>query len=147
MTVLDAIAEANADAGIENWKFANIKEYNQFLASFESSDFPMNVVVPFDNNGTHVGGMRKAVIPLQGWVLTRVRHEPLDLRSPIAESEYIRPMRKLAIKFINRLLQADIIDPEVNEVSDTIRPEYAFLSARLFGVSYTCNIPIIQSVC
>lgn len=147
MTFLDAIEEANNKAGIYNLSFANIKEFNAFLDSFQFEDFPRNVVVPFDNNGRHIGAIRKGTIPLQGWVLTRITDEPLDLRSVKAEREYVRPMRALAIKFINRLLDSDVIDPEESDgVTDSIRPEYAFLSAHLFGVSYQCNIPIVETI-
>lgn len=146
-TILDAINEANGCAGIQTWRFANIKEFASFMESFTFDDYPINVVVPFTSNGTHIGGRRTSVIPLQGWILTRVMEEPLDLRSQEAESKYIQPMRNLAVKFINRLLQSDIVDPEVESVTDTIRPEYMFLSGRVFGVSYSCNIPVTQYVC
>lgn len=148
MTFLDAIEEANAEAAIHTLAFANIKEFQSFLDSFNFEDFPVNVVVPFTDNGTHTGGRRQGTIPLQGWVLTRISDEPLDLRSRKAEHDYIQPMRRLAKKFINKLLDTDVIDPERSDgVSDSIRPEYAFLSAHLFGVSYTCSIPIEENIC
>lgn len=147
MTILEAIDEANSEAGIHVLAFANIKEFQTFMDSFTFSDFPVNVVVPFTSNGTHIAGRRKAIIPLQGWVLTRIPEEPMDLRSRAAEHDYIDPMRNLAIKFINRLLDTDITDPEVENVGDSIRPEYAFLPAHVFGVSYSVNWPVIEYVC
>lgn len=147
MTVLEAIEQANNEAGIQTWRFADLREFSAFMESFNFSEYPINVVVPYTSNGTHVGVRRTSTIVLQGWVVTRVLEEPLDIRSQRAEAEYIQPMRKLAVKFINRLLQTDIIDPEANEITDTIRPEYKFLQARVFGVSYTVNLPITENVC
>lgn len=147
MTFLQAIQQATADADIHKLSFANIKEFNSFLDSFNFSDFPVNVVVPFEDNGIHTNGRRKSTIPLQGWILTRVREEPLDLRSLKAEHDYIEPMRALAKQFLSRLLDTDLIDPEVQNVPDKIRPEYAFLSAHLFGVSYNMNVPISETIC
>lgn len=147
MTILEAIDEAHEATGIITpVSFANIKEFQSFLDSFSYDKFPINVVVPFTSNGTHISGRRKAVIPLQGWILTMVNVETLDLRSRQAE-EFVEPMRHLAIKFLNRLLDTEVTDPEVEEVSDTIVPEYAFLSQKLFGVSYTMNWPVVENVC
>lgn len=147
MTAFEAIQEANTAAGITTLAFANIREFNEFMDSFNYADYPVNVVVPFTSNGVHTGGRRKATIALQGWVLKRVSEEPLDLRSQAAETAYIEPMRALAAKFIGKLLQTEIIDPEVENVQDSIRPEYAFLAAQLFGVSYTVNLPVVANQC
>jgi hypothetical protein len=146
-TILDAIKEANDEAEIPTLAFANIREFNAFMDSFNYSDYPVNIVVPFTSNGTHIGGRRKAVIPLQGWVLRRIPEDPLDLRSVKAEMEYIQPMRAKAIRFISKLLDTDVIDPEIESVTDSIRSEYAFLAAHLFGVSYTVNIPVVEITC
>lgn len=147
MTILTAIQEASASAGLK-LSFANIKEFQSFMDSFVYADYPINVVVPFTSNGvTTSAGRRKATIPLQGWVLTRIPEEPMDLRSVVAEANYIQPMRAKAIAFISELLEKDIIDPEVENISDSIRPEYAFLEAQVFGVSYTINLPVVGMIC
>lgn len=148
MTILEAIQEANSEADIRTLAFANIEEFNTFIDSFKYSDYPINIVVPFTSNGSTTSGRRrKAIIPLQGWVLTRISEEPLDLRSVKAEHDYVEPMRAKAITFISELLKTDVTDPEVQNVSDTIRPEFAFLSMHLFGVSYTMNWPVVENVC
>ena len=148
MTVLAAIQEANTAAGIETLSFANIKEFQAFMDSFKFADYPVNIVLPFTSNGTTLGnGIRKATIPLNGWVLTRIAEDTNDFRSLAVETAYLEPMRILAITFIKSLLATDIIDNERLPVSDVIRPEYVFLEAHLFGVGYTVNLPIIQNVC
>lgn len=147
MTILQALQQANNEADIPTLAFANIQEFNAFMDSFNYDDYPVNIVVPFTSNGTTLNGRRKAIIPLQGWVLRRIPEEPLDVRSVAAEHDYIAPMRAKAVKFIAKLLETDVIDPEVEGVTDTIRSEYAFLANHLFGVSYTVNVPVVESVC
>lgn len=149
MNIVDALEEANTAAKITTMAFANIKEFQSFMDSFNFSDYPVNVIVPFTSNGTNISGRRKSTIPLQGWVLTRVVDEPLDLRSLKAEREYIGPMRALAVKFITALLDTEIIDTDsgAESVSDSIRPEYAFLDAQVFGVGYTVNLNVAENTC
>lgn len=152
MTFLEAIQEANTAARIQSFRFANIREFNSFMESFQFSDYPINIVVPFSNNGKRPGtpgALRKSNIPLQGWILTRIDDEQdaEDYRSAKVESKYIEPMRALAVSFLTNLLETDVIDPEVSEVTDSINPEYAFLKQRAFGVSYTMNVPVIEHVC
>lgn len=149
ITFLEAIQSATTAAGIRTLSFANIQEFQAFQDSFRFEEWPINVVVPFTNNGTNnrATGIRKAVIPLQGWVLTRIKSEPNDYRSKKMEEEYLEPMRRLATKFIGELLSTEVIDPEVTSITDTIRPEYMFLNNLSFGVSYQVNVPIQNHVC
>lgn len=147
MTLLQTIEQANTAAGIKTFSFARIDEFNSFLQSFNELDVPAHVIVPFQTNGVWLNGMRKVVVPLQGWVLTRLHEDTNNFRSKEIECDYMDPMRKLARNFLREVINSDLTDPEVEQISDTIRPEYAFLNYHLFGVSYTCNWPVIQSVC
>lgn len=144
-TILEAIEHANNEADIRTLKFANIKEFNSFMDSFNFDEYPINIVIPFDDNGTWIDGRRKAIIPIQGWVLTRLSHDT-DIRSKEAEQHYIAPMRQKAKKFLLEILDSDLTDPEVKSVTDSIRPEYAFLSELAFGVSYRMNWPISEKL-
>ena len=117
------------------------------MDSFEFTDYPVNVVVPFTETGVTIDSKRKATVKLDGWVLRRIPTDTNDFRSLTVETLYLQPMRSLAIKFIRKLLNTDIIDPEVTPVNDVVRPEYAFLPSHLFGVSYTVQLPIIESAC
>lgn len=149
MTILDAITLANSNAGIRTLSFANIQEFQAFMDSFTFLEYPINVIVPFTVNGvTNMQtGIRKATLPLQGWVLTRHQEDPNTYRTALVEEKYIGPMRKLAAKFIKEFLKTDIIDPEVSSVRDSIKAEYMFLNALTIGVSYTLDAPIKQNVC
>jgi hypothetical protein len=150
MKVLEAIQAANTTAiGADSLSFANLREFQSFQDSFEFDDYPRNIVLPFDSNGTtNSNGIRKAVIPLQGWILTRVSEDTNDWRSLEMETTYLEPMRDLAIAFLKELYRSEIIDHMRSaEITDVIRPEYMFLNAHLFGVNYTVQLPIIQNVC
>lgn len=147
MTILEAIEESTNKAGIPTMAFANLRGFNAFMASFNYDKYPVNVVVPFDDNGQWSGALRKSVIPLQGWVLRMIPRDGLDIRTAQAHREYVEPMKRKAIAFIRALLDTDVVDPEGLTPTDSIRPEYAFLSNHLFGVSYTINLPIVRGVC
>jgi len=146
-TVLQAIQEANTTAGITTLAFANAQEFQSFMDKYEYSQYPVNLVLPFTVAGTNLNGRRKQVVTITGYVLRRVPEDTNDWRTLPVETAYIDPMRVLAIKFIRALLDTDIMDPEVEAVGDTIRPEYMHTSGHLFGVSYTINLPTINNVC
>ena len=148
-TILEAVTAANTTAGIRTMSFANLQEFQSFMDSFTFSEYPVNVLVPFTVNGTTSmsNGIRHAVVVLQGWVLTRVTEDPNDYRSKAMEEKYLNPMRTLAKKFIKSMTNSDIVDRNVDTISDTIAPEYKFLNAQTFGVSYTLNLPILDNVC
>jgi len=140
-TVLESIEDANNEADIKTFRFANIKEFNSFMDSFNFDEYPINIVVPFEDNGTWSEGRIKAIIPIQGWVLTRLSDDT-DIRSKQAEEHYIAPMRDKAKKFMFEIINSELTDPEVTAVTYNIRPEYAFLNQMAFGVSYRMNWPI-----
>lgn len=149
MTILEAATQANTEAGIRTLSFANLQEFQAFMDSFNFVEYPINVLVPFTVNGTTNmnTGIRKAVVPIQGWVLTRVSEEPEDYRSKAFEEKYLNPMRTLAKKFLKNFYNTEIIDPETTSITDSIRPEYLFLNVKTFGVSYTANVPVKDNVC
>ncbi len=119
------------------------------MDSFRFEEYPVNIVVPFTFNGTTnlLTGIKKSSIPLQGWVLDRVNFDPNDYRTAVVEETTLSPMRLLAKKFIRELLKTEIIDPEVNSITDSITPEYMFLNMLSFGVSYQVTVPIQDQVC
>lgn len=148
MTLLETVEQANKDAGIGKLIFAQIQEFNTFVDSFNFIEFPMNVLVPFTENGNwNSTGIRKGTIPFQGWVLTRISEDTNDFRSSEVEKRYLADMRLLAKKFIGQVIASDLRDTEITNITDSIRPEYAFLNMHTFGVSYTFNLPIREMIC
>lgn len=148
MTIIETINEATETAGFKGLSFANLQEFNAFMDSFNFNEYPRNVVVPYNLNGSITEqGRKKKVIPLQGWALTRISQDTNDWRSIDLEKDYIQPMRVLAEKFIVQLVNSDLTDSEVRDISYSIKPEYMFLNSHLFGVSYTVNWPITGTIC
>lgn len=149
MILLEAIQQANTAAEIETLAFANIQEFQSFLDKYDYSNYPINIVLPYTSNGTTNGiGIRKSIVNLQGYVVTRIAQDTNDWRSLDLETEYIHPMRVLAMGFIQALLDTSIIDHDrSSSVSDVITPQYQFLNAHTFGVGYTINLPIIENAC
>lgn len=147
MTVIEILKSATDEAGFKGLSFANLQEFNSFMDSFNFNDYPRNVIVPYPLNGTLKDNRKKKVIPLQGWALLRIAEDTNDWRSINLEVDYIQPMRVLVEKFVTKLAESDITDPEIEDITYSIRPEYMFLSSHLFGVSYTINWPVGSKYC
>jgi hypothetical protein len=146
-TIIEELKSATKDAGFKDLSFANLQEFNSFMDSFNFLDYPRNIIVPYNLNGTLKNNRKKKVIPLQGWALLRIKEDTNDYRSVKLEADYIQPMRVLVEKFLVQIANSDLTDSEVEDISYSIKPEYMFLSAHLFGVSYSINWPIRANIC
>jgi hypothetical protein len=147
VTILEAIQEANTATKNKGLSFANLQEFNAFHDSFTNLEYPRNVVVPFTLNGTFLANRSADVIVLQGWMMTRINQDTNDWRSVELEREYIAPMRSMARKFLVHLVNSELTNPEVENISYSIRAEYMWLHSHLFGVSYQMNWPINSKLC
>jgi hypothetical protein len=146
VTILEAIQAANPTDC--TFAFANIQEFQSFTQKYSYQDYPVNVVFPFDIAGTSEQntGVRKAVVTINGFIFTRVSEETNNYRSLTME-DVINPMRDLALEFIKNLINSEIVNRNVQNISDTVRPVYAELPEHYFGVSYSVQLPIIQNIC
>lgn len=148
MTILEAIKQANSEAEIPNFSFANIQSFNSFQDSFNYEDWPRNVVAPFTIQGTFDGGPHTSeTLIIEGFILRRINQDTNDWRHEKIEPDFIEPLRIMGRKFIRKLLDSNIVDPQRNAASYTIQAEYMFLPSHLFGVSYKAQIPIMRNVC
>jgi hypothetical protein len=148
MTVLEVLQSATEAAGITtDLQFADIREFNTFVDSFSFNQYPVNVVEPFQDNGNWRNGGRRGTIVLRGWVLTRISEDTNDYRSKKLEEDYLNEMRLRAKVFIQAVINSQLTDPEAQNITDSIRPEYAFLNMHTFGVSYQLNWPIKEFIC
>lgn len=148
-TILEAIEAANEAAEIRTFSFADIREFNSFNDSFKFEEYPCHVVVPFTINGEFDQDIQSAakVVPLSGWLLTRISEDTNDVRKVEIERKYMEPLRRQLLSYLNELRQSDIVNSEVKKITFTIRPEYHFLKDHLFGPSYTINLPLQSRVC
>lgn len=147
MKILETIRDVNIKVVGTPLVFAQIDEFKKFMDSFNELDYPANVLVPFEITSAVTGPRKQTTIPLQGWMVMKVSDETVDYRSEKVERDYLAPMRSLANKFLTKLINSELTDETVATVSFSVRPEYAFLSHHLFGVSYTMNWPIISNAC
>lgn len=150
MTILQAIQRANNLADIRNFSFANLAEFNSFMDTFTHLDYPCHVVEPFTTSQIWLNGRVKTTVAINGWMVKRIDTDTTNFRSAKIEEEHLQPMREKCMAFIKELLHDDdtvLVDPEVNEISVTIKPEYALLPARVFGVSYSLVLPVVEGIC
>ena len=146
-TILECVTLANSEAKLPAITFAQVNEFARFLDSFQAADGPIHVVLPFDEQGTWEGARRRAIVPFEGWLLTQIRGEAVDLRSPDVEALYVSPMRALVKKYFRRLVETQMVDGEVKTIKDNIETEDGFLSQQLMGVHYKIWLPIMEGVC
>lgn len=143
MTILQALEEANNIKGIKGLSFANLKEFASFQDSFNFVDWPRNIIVPLVVDGTFsVNPRPDEFINIQGWMVTRINQDTNDYRSVKIEPDYISPMRAAARQFLTNLVASDLTNPQVQNVTYRISPEYQWLTTHLFGVSYTMRWPV-----
>lgn len=144
--ILEAIQAANPDEC--TFAFANIQEFQSFTDKFKFSDYPINVVFPFDIAGTSDNntGVRKAVVTIEGFIFTRVSQDTNNYRTLTME-DVISPLRDLAVKFIQNLSSSTIVNNNQTSITDSIRPVYQELPDHFFGVRYRVQFPIKQNVC
>lgn len=147
ITVLQALEEANNIPGIKGLSFASLQEFNSFKDSFNFLDWPRNVVVPIALDGTVQPNRTSEILNIQGWMITRLNEDTNDFRSLKIEPDYIEPMRKAARKFILGLINTELTDPQVPNISYRIVPEYMWTDTHLFGVSYSLRWPINGRLC
>ncbi len=148
MNILTEFTTANTTAGISTLAFGKLDEVQSFLDQYTTGQYPINLIVPPPFQVTFGSGfMVKQTIQLRGLVLTRIDSQPVNYRSAEIEATYIQPMRELAIKFLKALWNSDIVDDEAKTMQALITPVYLKLNAHLFGVEYSCNVPLIEAVC
>lgn len=147
ISVLQALEQANDIPGIKGLSFASLQEFNSFKDSFNFLDWPRNIVVPIPLDGTIEPNRTAEILNIQGWMMTRLNEDTNDFRSVKIEPDYIDPMRRAARKFILGLVNSDLTNPQVANIGYRIVPEYMWLDAHLFGVSYTLRWPINGKLC
>lgn len=146
-TILAAVALANKAVGLPEIIHATTNEVGKFIDTIKATDGPSHIVLPFEEQGTWEGANRHAIVPFEGWILTTLREEGIDLRTPVAEANYISPMRLLVKKYFRQLVETDIVDDQIKTIKDNIAPEFGAYAQKLLGVHYKIWLPILEGVC
>ena len=148
MSLLDALQEANQIDGIKGLSFINLEHEHAILVdSFEFLDWPRNIVAPPIITGILKNNRAKEIVTITGFMVTRINQDTNDYRSVQIEPDFIAPMRAAARKFIIGLANSELTDPEVEDISYTITSQYRWLANHLFGVYYTCRLPVRHKLC
>lgn len=148
MSLLEALQEANQIDGIKGLSFINLEHEHAILVdSFEFLDWPRNIVSPPIIQGVLKSNRSKEIVIINGFMVTRINQDTNDYRSVQIEPDFIAPMRQAARKFIIGLANSDLTDPEVEDISFTIKSQYRWLANHLFGVYYTMRWPVRRGVC
>lgn len=149
MSLLDALQEANNTVGgIKGLSFISLEHDVSILVdSFEFMDWPRNIVAPPIITGTLKNNRAKEFVTITGFMVTRINQDTTDYRTVQIEPDFIAPMRAAARKFIIALLNTDLTDSEVEDVSYNITSQYRWLTNHLFGVTYSLRWPVRSGLC
>lgn len=134
--------------------YANLYEANGTLgvpAFSEGKDVFFVYIPPLENTDTYgENGLIHTKFPLQFFLMKKLELPTEDYKSADVDP-IIDEMRELAREFIHRLDSENIVEkgggmedgPE--GITETrINSEYAWLDHHLFGVSVTCEVPIME---
>lgn len=132
--------EANGDLGISE------------LTQEEGKNTFFIYIPPLENtDDTEETPLIHTIFPLQFFLMRKLNLTTIDYKSKDVEPT-IDEMRELSREFIHSLNEEDIIE-KGNTVNGKVRDgidswkitsEYAFFDHHLFGVSVTCDVPIME---
>lgn len=131
--------------------YANLYEANGTLgvpAFSEGKDVFFVYIPPLENTDSKdLNGLIHTKFPLQFFLMKRLELSTTDYKS-IDVDPTIEAMRELAREFIHYLEEQDIVEKsteDTNGITEVqINSEYAWLDHHLFGVSVTCDVPIME---
>ncbi len=149
MTLLDTLIDCAKKANCRSVVYANMateQEFQAIIEKFKFEEYPLMLIEQITSNGTYSAttGMREAVVPLTGYVLTRLKEDTLNYRMHKLESEVIHPMKNIAKAFTRRVVVSGIINPS-GTVSDTITAAYQVTNKHLFGARFSISLPVIDA--
>lgn len=131
--------------------YANLYEANGDLgipAFSEGKDTFFVYIPPFENKDTYdMNGLIHTTFPLQFFIMKRLELPTTDYKSSDIDP-IIDEMRELAREFVHSLEEEDVVEkggPAEGIKETKITSEYGWLDHHLFGVSVTCDVPIMEN--
>ena len=149
MNLLETLIECAKLANCRSVVYANMETEQEFQAIIEKKrveEYPVMLIEQITSNGTYspTTGMREAVVPLTGYVLTFAKENTLNYRMEKLEPEIIEPMKKIAKSFTKKVIASGIVNP-AGSVTDTITAAYQVTNKHLFGARFSISLPVIDS--
>jgi len=149
MNLLETLKECAKKANCRSVVYANMEteqEFQAIIEKFRAEEYPVMLIEQLTSNGTYspTTGMRDAVVPLTGYVLTHVKQDTLNYRMDNIEPDIIEPMKKICKSFTKRLLVSGIVNP-AGSLTDTITAAYQVTNKHLFGAKFSISLPVIDS--
>lgn len=148
MNLLDVLFDCAKKANCRTVIYQNLpwQGIESVIESYRAEEFPLMIIEQITNNGTYSSttGMRDAVIPLTGFVVTRLKEDTVQYRMQKIEAGIVRPMGKIFKDFTRKIIASGIINP-AGTVTDSFTGAYQVTNQHLFGVSFTISLPIIDS--
>jgi hypothetical protein len=154
MTILEALEEVKTNMyGIATQHYASLEEANVPADFYETADYPLQVILPFvpvDNLAE--SGALKTTVELHFFILNKyTAQKTVEFKAREVETAVIAPMRLLARKFMHKLGEHSILDPEVKNAITNVRyiPAYSSMDADLHGVEVIAQLAVMErpSVC
>lgn len=147
MTLLSALEEVKSEmTDIKTLINADLFEANLLADKLLTSEYPLILLLPIpivDTPGS--SGALKSTVDLTLYFLKRGTEITSDYSGAEIETDFIEPMRLLARRFIHKLNEHAIIDPESRGIeARTYNAEYGLFDAHTFGVSVRCSVPIME---
>jgi hypothetical protein len=146
MTTLEALEEVQT-AGINTILYADPFEANYLTDKLLTAEMPVLLIMPIKitDNISKTGAL-KSTFPFEAMLLTKdPTQATTDYAARDIENRLIAPMRLLARKYMHKLNEHEIIDPEgagITAIEYT--PVYSENDANLFGVRINANVPVME---
>lgn len=148
MTLLSALEEiTDGLTDIKTLLNADLYEANALADAMNAASYPLVLLLPVPITDTPGrSGALKSTVDLQLFFLDKSTNDyTIDYSGAAIETDFIEPMRLLARRFIHKLNEHEIIDPESEGIeARTYTPEYSLFDAHMFGVSVTCQVPMME---
>lgn len=150
MTILEALEEVKTQvSGLATLYYMGLNEANFDADALADTGYPLMIVLPItpvDDIGK--SGSITTTFDFQFFILnkdtTQLTNEYV---ARTVEINIIAPMRQLGRRYIHKLNNHSIIDPETKGITSTIpwQPTYSSLDANVHGVFGRCTVSVKEN--
>lgn len=149
MTILSAVEAVRTDmaAAIPTFIYCDLNEANLEADFVAVNEFPLMVLLPFAPVDTPSrSGKLKTTANLTFLLLGKHEQATSEHKASEVETAVIAPLRLIARRFVHKLNEHSIIDPESAGITSvTYNPTYMLTDANLHGIEIVFNIPVMEN--